>query len=399
MKVKPSKDAVSHLLEVRVEEVINRFSVEKKLASGKKLIVKLGADPSAPDLHLGHAVAFQKLKEFQDLGHRVVFVVGDFTAMIGDPTGRNAQRRPLTKKEIEKNAKTYFEQAGKILDIKKAEIRRNSEWFSKMKLGDFVGVAAHFSFRRLMDREDFKKRISEGREVGLHEALYQVFQAYDSVVLSADVELGGRDQRVNLLAGRELQKKMGFSEQDIIIVPLLFGTDGSQKMSKSLGNFIGFQDNAEDAFGKMMSIPDRIIPHYAQLALLAEGAELKKISELAKSEPYAAKLLVAERTIALYWGKKKAAKARVVFGAKFAKRGQTEDAYEPKKIPMCNYKLFELVMLFGCAASNSEARRLIIGGAVDVNGKVVIDPTAVLRVKGGEYLRIGKKKFFKIISK
>lgn len=400
MKAESSKNAVRHLLEVRVEEVINRSSLENKLASGKKLTIKLGVDPSFPDLHLGHALALQKLKEFQNLGHRVVFVVGDFTAMIGDPAGRNAQRRPLTREEVEKNAKTYLGQVDKILDIKKAEIRHNSEWFSKMKLGDFIGIATHFSLRRLMDREDFKKRISQGGEVGLHEGLYQVLQAYDTVVLGADVELGGRDQKINLLAGRELQKKMGLPEQDIVIMPLLIGTDGSQKMSKSFGNFVGLQDKAEDAFGKIMSIPDKLILHYAELAALLEGAESKKVNELAKSEPYAAKLLVAERIVALYWGKEKSGQARDIFVTRFSKKGVPLEGYEERTVRAGAHRLVDLIVELGAASSKSEARRLIAGRAIEVRGPIVSDPNFIVDVTYPHVrIRIGKKKFFKIIPK
>lgn len=394
-----NQKAILHLLESGIEEVIERSTLEKKLSSGKKLTVKLGADPSVPDLHLGHAVVLKKLKEFQTLGHKVVFIIGDFTAMIGDPSGRPAGRKPLGQAEISKNAKSYLEQVGKVLDVKKIIIRRNSEWFSKTKLEEFIKIAAHFSLRRLIDREDFQRRLRSGGEVGLHEGLYQVLQAYDSVAIGADVELGGYDQRLNLLAGRELQKKMGYPPQDIVIVPLLVGLDGSQKMSKSVGNYVGLLDPPEEMFGKVMSIPDSLIVHYAELAAFLEGDALKKLKEELKQSPFHAKKHVAEIIVRLYHGERGASRARKIFFQRFAGRGASPEAYEERVLPGRAHTLLDLVMILERTSSRSQARRLILDGAVELNRKVVTDPKFLVRLGEESIIRIGKKKFFKVVPK
>src|SRR3989338_3820894 len=286
-----------------VEEVIEKDSLEKKLKPGRKLVVKFGADQTAPDLHLGHALVLRKLKEFQDLGHKAVFIIGDYTARIGDPSGRTKTRPPLSEEEIKKNSKTYFDQAGKIIDIKKAEIRYNSEWFSKMSLEEFIKISSHFSMQRIMDREDFKKRILVGEEVAYSETIYQIMQAYDSVAIKADVELGGGDQRLNLLAGRELQKKMGLPEQDLVIMPLLLGTDGKEKMSKSLGNYIAINDSADEIFGKIMSVPDSLIIHYYEFAAFSDKGEIEAAEKrLEKENPRDVKFDLAEKITSLYKG-------------------------------------------------------------------------------------------------
>lgn len=391
------KKFVEELLTNRIEEVIERQSLEKKLLSGKKLVIKLGADPSRPDLHLGHAVILRKLKELQDLGHKAVFIIGDFTAMIGDPSGRTAGREPLTPEEVRKNAKTYLNQVGKILDLKKAEIRYNSEWFSKMDLVSFFPIAANFSLRRIMDREDFQKRIKSGGEVGVHEGLYQVLQAYDSVVIKADVELGGRDQLINLLAGRELQKKMGHIPQDIIIAPLLVGLDGKHKMSKSFKNYISLTESAEEIFGKVMSIPDSLTLHYADLAAFMDKNELEKVGKLIKQSPMQAKRVVAGRIVQRYLGDKQAEKALQAFEARFSKRGKNDEAYEEKAIQGKTQTLVDVVFILGGLRSRSEARRLIAGRGVEIDGKVISNPLEVIDFTKPHRFRIGKKKFIRAI--
>lgn len=395
----PARKIINELLGAGVEEVIDRSSLEKKLLSGKKLTVKLGADPSGPDLHLGHAVVLKKMREFQALGHKAVFIIGDFTAMIGDPSAKSGGRKPLTGKEVNENAKTYLKQAGKVLDVASADVRRNSEWFSKMKLEEFIPIAGAFSLRRMMDREDFQKRIKKGGEIGLHEALYQILQAYDSVVVGADVELGGRDQKINLLAGRELQKKMGLPPQDIMLTPLLLGTGGNEKMSKSSGNYIALTDEPEEMFGKVMSVPDSLIVHYAELAAFLKGDDIKKIRSMLKMRPYEAKKFVAGKITELYWGKAGALSAAEVFTQRFAKKGRSEEAYEEKKLTSGKYSLLEAVMALGGAVSKAEGRRLILGRAVEYNHKVITDPAFRLNVgKEERYLRVGKKKFFKVTA-
>lgn len=400
MAIRADKNSIDRILSRGAEEAIDRDSLARKLASGRRLIVKLGADPSHPDLHLGHAVVLRKLKEFQDLGHRIVFVIGDFTAMIGDPSGRASTRKSLSAAEVKKNSATYFRQAGKILDVKQAEIRKNSEWLSKMRLKDILAIAAHFSLRRIMDREDFQKRIKAGGEVGLHEAFYQVLQAYDSVALEADVEIGGRDQRLNMLAGRELQKKMDVESQDIIIAPLLIGLDGRQKMSKSLGNIIGLTDAPEDMFGKVMSIPDSLIFHYGELAAFFASNDLASLKAEISRSPYEAKRKVARAIVQMYHGEFSSQKAEEVFRARFAKKDGTPGAHAGKKIPAGEYSLLHLVGVIAPGKSKTEIRRLIIGGAVEVDHVVLRDPNAAVTVDGGEKLfRIGKKIFANIRAK
>lgn len=397
MEQKVDKRAIDRILGDRTEEVIERESLQKKLLSGKKLVVKLGADPSRPDLHLGHALVLKKLKEFQDLGHRAVFIIGDFTAMIGDPSGKADSREPLSREEARANAKTYFDQVGKVVDLKKAEVRYNSEWFSKMDLAAFLPVAAHFSLRRIMDREDFQKRIKAGGEVGLHEGFYQVFQAYDSVMVKADVELGGRDQLVNMLAGRELQKKIGQPPQDIVIAPLLVGLDGKQKMSKSLKNYISLSDSPEEMFGKVMSISDALILHYAELAAFFGKDELKDLAPLVKRSPLEAKRIVAGKIVGLYGGKGAVERAQNSFGSRFLGRGKDDSAYEEKRVPQESRALLDAVIMLGGASSRSEARRLIAGKAVEIDGDVVIDPIKNVDFSKAHRFRIGKKRFLKTV--
>ena len=379
-----------------VEEVIEKESLEKKLKSGRKLIIKLGADPTAPDLHLGHALVLRKLKEFQDLGHKAVFIIGDYTARIGDPSGRTKSRPPLSEEEIKKNSKTYFDQAGKIIDIKKAEIRYNSEWFSKMSLEEFIKISSHFSMQRIMDREDFKKRILVGEEVAYSETIYQIMQAYDSVAIKADVELGGRDQRLNLLAGRELQKKMGLPEQDLVIMPLLLGTDGKEKMSKSLGNYIAINDSADEIFGKIMSVPDSLIIHYYEFAAFSDKGEIEAAEKrLEKENPRDVKFDLAEKITSLYKGEGGGNLARENFLRLFSKKDFSEGLPEVKTA-LGKRKITEFLLEIGTASSKSEARRLIAQGALEIGGKKVKFPDDFIEIKSGMKFRVGKKKFFEI---
>jgi tyrosyl-tRNA synthetase len=335
------------------------------------------------------------MREFQDLGHRAVFIIGDYTAKIGDPSGKSKTRPPLSLKEIKKNAQTYFKQAGKIIDIKKAEIRYNSEWFSKMKLDEFIKIAGNFSMQRIMDREDFKKRIQSGDEVAHHETLYQIMQAYDSVAVKADVELGGRDQRLNLLAGRELQRKMGLPEQDLVIAPLLIGIDGKEKMSKSLGNYIGISEDENKMFGKIMSIPDSLIILYFKLAAFVPPADLSLIEErLKKENPRDVKLDLAEKIVSIYHGEKSAESSRNKFLKVFSQKEYVD--LPAISIASGKRKILDVVFDSGFVSSKSEARRLISQRAVEIDGKVIDNPDEIVDVKKGMKFRIGKKKFFKI---
>jgi len=252
-------EKIKNLLSRGAVNIIEKDSLEKKLNSGKKLRIKFGADPTAADLHLGHMVCLKKLKEFQDLGHQIIFIIGDYTAKIGDPSGRNKTRPSLSDAEIKKNTKTYLDQVGKILDIKKIKIYKNSQWFSKMSLADILNLSSKFTVAQILERDDFEKRIKNKVEIYYHETIYPMMQAYDSVMVMSDVEVGGNDQIFNMLAGRELQKKMGQEPQDILTMPLLIGLDGKEKMSKSFGNYIGIAESSNEQFGKIMSLPDNLI--------------------------------------------------------------------------------------------------------------------------------------------
>lgn len=390
----PSDAAISHLLEHQVADVIVRESLEKKLRSGKKLRIKLGADPSRPDLHIGHAVVLRKLREFQDLGHKVIFLIGDFTALIGDPTGKSKTRPMLSAKEIKDNAKTYLTQVGKILDVKKGEIRYNSEWLGKMKAADFISLCAQFTVARIIERDDFSKRLAAKTDVHMHELLYPMLQAYDSIALDADVELGATDQTFNLLAGRALMSKKELVPQDVLTTPILVGTDGKEKMSKSLNNYIGLADSAEDMFGKTMSVPDSALPNWLELAadyskeeIAAENAALKK-----GENPRDVKMRLAKRIVGLYHGDKAATKAEEGFKARFQK-GEMPAEMKSWKLakPM---KLYEVVAA-AFAMSNSQARRDIESGGVKIDGTVLKNPMQEI-AKGGIVLQKGKLHFVKI---
>ncbi|MFA5854624.1 MAG: tyrosine--tRNA ligase [Patescibacteria group bacterium] len=391
----PSDAAIERLLGHQVADVIVRESLEKKLRSGKKLRIKFGADPSRPDLHLGHAVVLRKLREFQDLGHTVIFLIGDFTALIGDPTGKSKTRPMLSSKEIKENAKTYMKQVGKVLNVKKGELRYNSEWLGKMKAADFVSLCAQFTLARITERDDFSKRLAAKTDVYMHELLYPMLQAYDSIALNADVELGATDQTFNLLAGRALMSKKELVPQDILTTPILVGTDGKEKMSKSLGNYIGLTDSAEDMFGKTMSVPDSALPNWLELAvdyskeeIAAENAALKK-----GENPRDVKMRLAKRLVSLYHDKKAADKAEEGFKARFQK-GEMPTEMKSWKLPK-PMKLYEIVAS-AFAMSNSQARRDIESGGVKIDGAAVKNPMQEI-AKGGVVLQKGKLHFVKIV--
>ena len=392
------EDKIKTLLSKGVEEVIKRDSLEKKLRSGRKLRIKYGADPSAPDLHLGHSVCLWKLKEFQDLVHQVVFIIGDFTGLVGDPSGRDKTRPALSKEEIEKNAKTYFEQAGKILDIKKIEIVKNSQWFSKMDLAEFLKLAGQFTLARIIERDDFSQRLKKGIDIGFHETIYPLLQAYDSIMVRADVEVGGRDQKFNLLAGRELQKKMGRAEQDLMLFPLLIGTDGKKKMSKSLGNYIGLTESANEQYGKIMSISDDLIFHYFELCTrLSQGEikELKKETDLGRLSFRHAKARLAKEIIALYHGAAVAQKAEKEFDKIFKNKELPSEMSEiiitDKIIP-----ILDLLVKTKLAPSKSEAKRLVEQGGVKIDNQIIKDWRVEVQIKNGMIIQVGKRNFSRL---
>jgi|AP45_3_1055517.scaffolds.fasta_scaffold00379_9 tyrosyl-tRNA synthetase len=374
------------LLSRGVEEVINKTDLQKQLKSGKKIRVKLGIDPTAPDLHLGHMVVLRKLSQFQDAGHKVVLIIGDFTAMIGDPTDRAGARESLTSAQVKKNKKHYLEQAGKILNLKKVEIKYNSQWFKKLGFNKLLDLMASFTVQQLTEREDFSKRIKEGKPVSYHELMYPIMQAYDSVIIKADLEIGGRDQRLNILAGRNLMNKMSMKPQNVLFLPLIEGTDGVRKMSKSFGNYIGINDNPNDMFGKIMSIPDKLMPIYFETL-----TDLKT----PKSKDYRKnKLLLARTIVTDLHNKKLAQKAEDYFIKVFSRKERPSDII---KLSIKNKKmsLVDLLVKAG-VKSKSEARRLIKQGGIRVDDEVCKEYDAKILINKGMTLQIGKRKFFEL---
>lgn len=386
----------NNFFEKGVAEIINKKSLEQRLKSKKKLRIKLGVDPTRPDIHLGHAVALRVLRKLQDAGHTIIFLIGDYTTKIGDPSGRNTTRPVLDDAEIKKNAKTYFDQVGVILDLKKTEVRYNSEWFSKMNFNDILQIAGKFTVAQIIERDDFEKRLKGGIDVGLHEMLYPLMQAYDSVILKADVEFGGTDQRFNILAGRDLQKKMGQAPQDIVLVGLLVGLDGKEKMSKSLNNYIGITESSKSMFGKTMSIPDSLIESYFELCTDETASDIKKHLDGMKKgkNPRDVKAELAEKIVEIYHGKKKALEAKEEFFKVFSKKEL------PSKIPtvklLGNFELPLFLIELGATTSNSEARRLISQGAVKIDGTKVTDPKSQIATHKDMVIQVGKQKYYRI---
>lgn len=395
-------------------EIIKRGTVEiilekellKKLkrsvSENKPLIVKAGFDPTAPDIHLGHTVLLEKMRQFQELGHNVVFLIGDFTGMIGDPTGKSETRKPLTKEEVLKNAETYKDQIYKILDPKKTIIKFNSEWLEKLTLADVIKLQAKQTVSRMLEREDFKQRFLNHRPIGMHEFMYPLLQGYDSVFLHADVELGGTDQKFNLLIGRELQEEFGQEPQCLVIMPLLEGTDGVQKMSKSLGNYIGISEQPKEIYGKIMSINDDLMLKYYELLSHVSVEELNNIKERIRSgtlNPKKAKEDLALEIVERYWGKEAAIHAKEEFDRVFREKGLPED------IPLFELKWEEedmwlprIMKISGLTQSTGEAIRLINQKAVSINNQKVSDPD--MRLKKGDYLiKAGKRKFVRIVGR
>jgi tyrosyl-tRNA synthetase len=386
------------LLAQGAELVLPREDLEKKLTSGKKLKIKLGMDPTAPDLHLGHAVVLSKMRQFQDLGHEIIFIIGDFTARIGDPSLRSKTRPQLSEEDIARNAKTYFEQVGRILDVKKVQIRYNSEWLSKVSLGDFLKLAGKITLARILERDDFQRRLQENQPIGFHELFYPLLQAYDSVVLKADVELGGSDQTFNLLMGRHLQEHFAQEPQVIITVPLLVGLDGEKKMSKSLDNYIGFTDSADQAYGKLMSISDDLMWLYYQLLLHKPQVELDGLRDQVAHgviHPMMVKKSMAYLIVAKFWSEEDAIKAQHQFEALF----QDRDYSQAKEVTVALQSpawVVDVLKALGAISGSSEAKRLLEAGAIEIDGEVIRDFKANVSWKSGSIIRAGKHKIYKI---
>jgi tyrosyl-tRNA synthetase len=381
------------------DEILIEEELIERLKTGKPLKIKAGFDPTAPDLHLGHTVLINKLRTFQQLGHEVTFLIGDFTGLIGDPTGKNATRKPLTKEQVLENAKTYQEQVFKILDPAKTKIRFNSEWFDKLGAAGMIKLAASQTVARMLERDDFKKRYANGQPIAIHEFLYPLVQGWDSVALESDVELGGTDQRFNLLMGRELQKDQGQKPQSILMVPLLEGLDGVQKMSKSLNNYIGITDSPTDMFGKIMSISDELMWRYYDLLSFKpiEEIEQLKIDMANGTNPRDIKIALAQELIARFHNKADAEAALQDFIQRFQKNAIPDEMPEIEVIiDAQGIAIGNLLKQADLVASTSDAMRMIKQGAVKINGEKVTDTRFVVQQKGENVYQVGKRKFARI---
>ncbi|MFQ5656294.1 MAG: tyrosine--tRNA ligase [Candidatus Methylomirabilales bacterium] len=389
------------ILTSRTVEVISPAELLKKLErEARPLRVKLGMDPTAPDLHLGHTVVLHKLRQFQELGHEVIFLIGDFTGMIGDPSGRSETRKPLTAEEVARNAETYKSQIFKVLDPVKTRIEFNSKWLGAMSGQGLIDLASRYTVARMLERDDFQKRYRERLPISIHEFLYPLIQGYDSVVLQADVELGGTDQKFNLLVGRELQRDFGQEPQVIMTVPILEGLDGVQKMSKSLGNSVGLEDPPNDMFGKVMSIPDSLLLRYYGLVTPLDAVEITRIQEgleKGRLHPRDVKANLGKRLVSLYHSPEAAEVAAQEFDRVFRDR-QIPEEIERVRISAADNQLFLYLVLAkgGLTSSNSEARRLIRQGAVEVDGKRVTDVDHELATDREYLIRVGKRRFRKV---
>jgi tyrosyl-tRNA synthetase len=380
------------------DEIVKK--VEYAIKKNKPMIIKLGCDPSRPDLHIGHAVVLRKMRQFQDMGHHAILIVGDFTGMIGDPTGKSKTRPALTIEETRANGQSYFDQASHILSEKNLTIKYNSEWLSEMSFSDVIKLSAQYTVAQMLERDDFSKRFNANEPLSIHEFLYPLAQAMDSVAIKSDIELGGTDQKFNLIVGREIQKAYGVVPQGIIIMPILEGTDGVEKMSKSLGNYIAITDTPREMFGKVMSIPDTMITRYLQYAANASEAEVKAMSEGLANDtihPRTAKVETAMRTVALYHGEEAGKAAFEEFERIFVKK-DVPDEIEERIITELgtNPLVVDVLAHTGMVASKGEARRLIQGGGASIDGEKVQDINDTIDLSSPRILKAGKRKFLKV---
>jgi tyrosyl-tRNA synthetase len=395
MAKKVNETQIKEIFGRGVAEIIGGERLFQALEKGETLRFKMGMDPTSPDIHIGHAVGLRILRKLQDLGHEVVIIIGDYTARIGDPSGRSKTRPPLDPETIDANAETYLAQVGKILDVKKIELVKNSKWLAKLTFADLIKYASNFTVARILERDDFAKRYKAGTEIYLHEMLYPLMQAYDSVAIKAAVEMGGTDQTFNMLAGRELQKKLGLPEQAVVACHLLVGLDGVNKMSKSLGNYIGVTESAESMYGKVMSIPDKLIMNYFELATELPTEEITKIKNemLTGANPRDVKMRLAREIASLYHSKKEVTKAEEAFVKTFQKK-EVPDEIPEKKVS--TDILVDVLVEVGFASSKSEARRTVEQGGVKINGTVVRD--AMMKIKGTDLIQKGKRSFVRVLE-
>ncbi|MBA4336805.1 tyrosine--tRNA ligase [bacterium] len=393
-----SKEKIEAVLSRGVVDVIQKDELKKKLASGKELRIKLGIDPSGSDLHIGHMVVIKKLKEFQEMGHKVVLVFGNFTGQIGDPTGKMESRKAKTKEELEKNAKKYIDQVSILLDTSKIEVRWNADWLEKLSFADVVQLASCFTVAQMMERDMFQDRVSKNLPISMHEFLYPLMQGYDSVALKADLELGGTDQTFNLLAGRTIQKAYGQIPQDILTVPILEGMDGVKKMGKSENNYIAVDDLPNEMFGKVMSIPDNLITKYFELATnvpLSEINEMKKAIE-AGENPMTFKKRLGRELVTIYHSAEEGEKAEQEFTNVFSQRQLPEDI-EIVKISEAEINIVNFMAENKLVASKSEARRLLEQGAVKINDEKLTQEVLNISKTNETIIQVGKRRFIKVI--
>jgi tyrosyl-tRNA synthetase len=404
MSMFPTLNEQMDILKSGAAEVLPEDEIVKKveyaIKKNKPMIIKLGCDPSRPDLHIGHAVVLRKMRQFQDMGHHAILIVGDFTGMIGDPTGKSKTRPALTIEETRANGQSYFDQASHILSEKNLTIKYNSEWLSEMSFADVIKLSAQYTVAQMLERDDFSKRFNANEPLSIHEFLYPLAQAMDSVAIKSDIELGGTDQKFNLIVGREIQKAYGVVPQGIIIMPILEGTDGVEKMSKSLGNYIAITDTPREMFGKVMSIPDTMITRYLQYAANASEAEVKAMSEGLANDaihPRTAKVETAMRTVALYHGEEAGKAAFEEFERIFVKK-DVPDEIEERIITELgtNPLVVDVLAHTGMVASKGEARRLIQGGGASIDGEKVQDINDTIDLSSPRILKAGKRKFLKV---
>ena len=376
--------------------------IEKSLKEGKPLNIKLGCDPSRPDLHIGHSVVLRKLAQFQSLGHQAILIIGDFTGMIGDPSGRNVTRPALSLEETRVNGKSYWDQASKILDKERTKIVYNSEWLGKMSFEDVIKLASKYTVARMIERDDFTKRFKAGEPISVHEFLYPLAQAMDSVAIESDVELGGTDQKFNLLVGRDIQREFGMEPQIILTMPLIVGTDGVEKMSKSYNNYIGISESPKEIYGKTLSIPDSLIYNYFELATDISNkdlADLRKQLNDQNVNPRNLKRRLARTLVEMYHNKEAATEAEKEFDKIFIKKEIPDDIPEFEMNNDSNeIGILDLILKVNFAPSKGEARRLVIQGGVTLDGEKIEDITVKIKLKKESILRVGKRKFIKIIS-
>ncbi len=398
MEINTDPEKIGEIMSRGVFEAVDRRELGKKLASGKRLRVKLGIDPTAPDLHLGHAAVLRKLRQFQDLGHQAVLIVGDFTTLIGDPSGRSASRPQIDGGQIRDNMKDYINQAAKVIDVERAEVRYNSEWFSPKPMLFLMDLAKRFTVARLIEREDFQKRLSAGMDVSMLELLYPLLQGYDSVAVAADVELGGYDQRLNILFGRKVQRAFDLPEQDAVFCPLLPGIDGEKKMSKSAGNYIGLGEKPAEMFAKIMKIADASMWNYFETLTdigLPEIQKLKDDVEGGKRHPRDVKMMLARQIVAGFNDVAAADSAQKEF-IRVAREGDLPSDIPAAEVKEKSLNIPELLIALGAVKSKGEARRLCGQGGVKIDGAVKNDWQEVIEVKSGMVAQVGKSKFFKV---